>query len=1008
MPQTDELRIFISSTFRDMEAEREHLLRRVFPEIRALCRLRGVTFTEIDLRWGLTEEEATLGRVIRTCLEEIDRCRPHFIGMIGSRYGWVPEYHEVAMDPELLSRFPHVEEMAIEGKSITEIEFTHGVLAGGSEVESAIRFYSRQSERASDEDGERINQMIKGIREAGLRVDPFESVEELGEKVRRGLLETIDRYWPESGLPDENQRENRVHTAFARSRRRAFIPDPTAITRFNLWMASGTAPLLIRGQSGYGKSALSAFLVDTFRQKNRDAFVVEHYVGASERSGRAIDAIRYSITSIIDEFELEEKVPESDQSLLEGFSPWLFRLGHLAQESGRMVLILIDGVDRFPERDLEIFPINMPTNVHLLLTASPGPATERLKELESLELGPIDDQRRRQGIVIRYLGEYHKGISGERLQRIASAENSAVPLFLRLIAEELRLHGDHNTLDEAIDRLLEPDDLAGAFDALLSRLESDFGAETLRSILSLLALAETGLSEVEILGISNITRMDLSALLPSLDHHLIWSGGLLSFHHDVLRSAVERRYLRNADVVTEVRRSIADWFGSEPASPRTIYELLPQLDRLGDTEKIIETLSRTDLFFRSANDKSTLELFPWWMKVSTPERMVEVYHSIILEETMAVRNELSSMSPAEKGRESVKSRLRQLSRSILPIVDAGASLILTKLYQQLREIFTPLLPPEHEMLLDINYGIIRADWSNGVIEGLPGRIADHLRRLRSVPEVNWRQVVDTKNFHAVALAANGESAQAEEIHREIIAMEDLAVTTRTNSLSNLAELCMRSGAIEEAEELMQQALTLKRQHYGNEHPVTAMALNNLGAIHHFRGDHEASLAYMKEAAAIRRQVFGDRHFMTLRSLGNVATTLNSLERYEEAAEILAPLITLVEEVIGKDHQDMIEYLQSFATATTHLQRFEEAEVQLDRADSLLPNAQPALHLFHSVALRYNRAQLRYAQGKREEAISLLREILAEAEDRTQDFDQKNVELVRTTLEQWSGEEIGGE
>lgn len=52
-----EFRVFISSTFRDLREEREHLVKKIFPEIRALCRLRGITFTEVDLRWGLTDDE---------------------------------------------------------------------------------------------------------------------------------------------------------------------------------------------------------------------------------------------------------------------------------------------------------------------------------------------------------------------------------------------------------------------------------------------------------------------------------------------------------------------------------------------------------------------------------------------------------------------------------------------------------------------------------------------------------------------------------------------------------------------------------------------------------------------------------------------------------------------------------------------------------------------------------------------------------------------------------------
>ncbi|MGE3802765.1 MAG: DUF4062 domain-containing protein, partial [Candidatus Kapaibacterium sp.] len=81
MNKSNELRLFISSTFRDMQEEREHLVKKIFPEIRALCRERGITFTEIDLRWGITAEEAEKGEVARICLQEIDKCRPYFIGL---------------------------------------------------------------------------------------------------------------------------------------------------------------------------------------------------------------------------------------------------------------------------------------------------------------------------------------------------------------------------------------------------------------------------------------------------------------------------------------------------------------------------------------------------------------------------------------------------------------------------------------------------------------------------------------------------------------------------------------------------------------------------------------------------------------------------------------------------------------------------------------------------------------------------------------------------------------
>src|SRR5262245_57550048 len=80
------VRVFISSTFRDMQAERDHLVRFVFPRLRETLALRRVHLVDVDLRWGVTADQSAL----ELCLDEIDRCRPRFVCMLGGRYGWVP------------------------------------------------------------------------------------------------------------------------------------------------------------------------------------------------------------------------------------------------------------------------------------------------------------------------------------------------------------------------------------------------------------------------------------------------------------------------------------------------------------------------------------------------------------------------------------------------------------------------------------------------------------------------------------------------------------------------------------------------------------------------------------------------------------------------------------------------------------------------------------------------------------------------------------------------------
>ena len=130
------IRVFISSTFRDMHQERELLLKEVFPQIQKLCRERGVSFTSIDLRWGITEQQARRGEVLPICLAEIERCRPYFLGMLGERYGWVSD----SLPEHLLSEQPWLADHR--QQSVTELEILHGVL-NNPEMSNRAVFYFR-------------------------------------------------------------------------------------------------------------------------------------------------------------------------------------------------------------------------------------------------------------------------------------------------------------------------------------------------------------------------------------------------------------------------------------------------------------------------------------------------------------------------------------------------------------------------------------------------------------------------------------------------------------------------------------------------------------------------------------------------------------------------------------------------------------------------------------------------------------------------------------------------
>ncbi len=101
MPRaTRAFRIFVSSTFEDMAAERNALQETVFPRLHALCAEHDARFQAIDLRWGVRDEATLDQQTMGVCLAELARCqaatpRPNFIVLLGDRYGWRPPPAEV-------------------------------------------------------------------------------------------------------------------------------------------------------------------------------------------------------------------------------------------------------------------------------------------------------------------------------------------------------------------------------------------------------------------------------------------------------------------------------------------------------------------------------------------------------------------------------------------------------------------------------------------------------------------------------------------------------------------------------------------------------------------------------------------------------------------------------------------------------------------------------------------------------------------------------------------------
>ena len=118
-----ECKIFISSTFKDMQNERDLIRNEILPEIENHAMKYGITVNIVDLRWGINtddcedSDEASV-KILKTCFDEITLCKPFFIGIVGERYGWIPSIDSIknSIDPSFSNK------LNFEEKSVTEYE----------------------------------------------------------------------------------------------------------------------------------------------------------------------------------------------------------------------------------------------------------------------------------------------------------------------------------------------------------------------------------------------------------------------------------------------------------------------------------------------------------------------------------------------------------------------------------------------------------------------------------------------------------------------------------------------------------------------------------------------------------------------------------------------------------------------------------------------------------------------------------------------------------------------
>ena len=915
-PQQRVIRVFVSSTFRDMQAERDELVKRTFPQLRKLCESRGVTWGEVDLRWGVTDEQKAEGKVLPICLQEISRCRPYFIGLLGERYGWVPD--EVL--PALIEREPWLAEHR--GHSVTELEILHGVLNNPQMADRAF-FYFRDPEyiqslplasrsdfeetptagetktlgaeealRRAEERKQKLAALKQGIRMSALPVrENYANPRALGELVREDLTSIINRLFPEGSQPDPLDREAIEHEAFARSRTGVYIGRKEYFAALDAHAAGDGPPIVVLGESGLGKSALLANWAMRYRSAHPDELLLMHFIGATPASADWAAMVRRILGELNRRFDLKVEIPDKPDALRMTFANALY----MAAAKGRVILIL-DALNQLEDRDqapdLVWLPPVLPADVRLIVSTLPGRALDDLKRRgwPTLQVEPLNAEERKQ-LIVEYLQQYTKELSVKRAERITQAPQSANPLYLRALLDELRVWGDYARLDERIEHYLGASTVVALYAKILARYEEDYDRDRpglVRDAMRLLWAARRGLSEAELMDLlgSNgqpLPRAYWSPLYLAAEQSLVSRSGLIGFSHDYLREAVREAYLTTAGLREDAHRTLALHFGDQQG-PRQLDELPWQVQEAGEWQTLAVLLALPS-FFDALWVRNQFDVKAYWKRIEmeSPIRMEQVYTATIEQPARDPDHAWRiGILLADTGRPEAALRLRgalvehyreQGDRAKVSVALGGQALILydrgdldgaMALHKEKERLCRELGDKEGLAISLGNQALILKDRGD-----LDGAMVLHKEQERLCRELgNQHGLQMTLGDQALILYARGDLNGALALHneKERLCRELGNKDGLQQTLGNQAVILQDRGDLDGAMALLREQERLCRE-FGNKAGLQT-SLGNQANILYARGDLDGATALHKEEERLCREL-GNKNGLAY-TLGNQA------------------------------------------------------------------------------------------------------------------------------------------
>ncbi len=486
--------IFISSTFKDMHAERDYLNTFLLAKLNEEFSAYKVDFKLIDLRWGVDtidiNENEREAQVLKVCLDSVANNRPFFIALLGDRYGWIPPANRWLNVYNSLNEKDKSLLNIEDEKSVTELEILFGALGNPLEILSRSLFFFRaensydgmdeERKKIYQEDGddkiektnklkllkEKIRQVCnnygytKAIHEYKLtwNINKFQGLEEWGQLVFENICREVkEEINVTNDFLPKNWYEQEQHKLeqFIYYQTQRFKGREDLLKKSIEFLQNNNDAKILTAFSGTGKSSFMCQLYKKLSDKeNNRQIILFHSAGISQYAQKTEYMLQNWSRCICQKINLEYVEEQDDnetnaglngKSFLERIKTQFWNLISMAKRDGYKVILLVDALERFQQDNMSKYMQWLPVNVSLLCTTVPGYEKNPLKKYPDLivEEMPLFSEKEAQEMLDHICELYNKELNHGILKRILQKKDEdgsfaySSPLWLSLVGNIL-------------------------------------------------------------------------------------------------------------------------------------------------------------------------------------------------------------------------------------------------------------------------------------------------------------------------------------------------------------------------------------------------------------------------------------------------------------------------------------------------------------------------------------------------------------------------------------------